>query len=171
MSTCMELDSPVGTLLLAASATGLTHLLFADAQGEPLRAKSRPSSDGSARARRILADARSELHEYFAGGRRVFDVPLDPAGTEFQREVWRALTEISYGELSSYGGLAQRIGRARAVRAVGAANGANPISIIVPCHRVIGTNRRLTGYGGGLPAKRLLLELEGVRFNGDRIDA
>lgn len=171
MSTCVELDSPVGRLLLAASANGLTHLLFADAQGEPLRAKSRPSSDGSARASRIVADAGSQLDEYFAGARRVFDLPLDLGGTPFQREVWAALTDISYGQLSSYGVLAQRIGRARAVRAVGAANGANPISIIVPCHRVIGTNRRLTGYGGGLPAKRLLLELEGVRFNGDRIDA
>jgi len=171
MTTCRELQSPVGTLLLAATATGLTHLLFADAGGEPLRAKARPQSDGSAQAEQILADTQSQLTEYFAGRRTAFDVSLAAKGTEFQREVWHALTEISYGELSSYGVLAQTIGRTRAVRAVGAANGANPISIIVPCHRVVGQDRRLTGYGGGLPAKRLLLELEGVRFNGDRIDA
>ncbi len=171
MTTCRELKSPVGTLLLAANAKGLTHLLFADADGRPLRAKVRPDSDGSALAEQILGDTQLQLTEYFAGARTVFDVPLAAEGTEFQREVWHALTEISFGELSSYGALAQSIGRTRAVRAVGAANGANPISIIVPCHRVIGQNRRLTGYGGGLPAKRLLLELEGVRFNGDQIDA
>jgi len=171
MTKCTELASPVGTLLLAASANGLTHLLFADTCGQPLRAKSRPDSDGSAQSSRILEDTQSQLAEYFAGERRAFEVPLAAEGTEFQREVWHALTEISYGALSSYGALAHHIGRSRAVRAVGAANGANPISIIVPCHRVIGHNRRLTGYGGGLPAKRLLLELEGVGFNGDRIDA
>jgi len=171
MTTCKELASPVGTLLLAANAKGLTHLLFTNADGEPRRGKPRPENDGSAQAERILADTQSQLTEYFAGGRRVFEIPLAAEGTEFQREVWDALIVISYGELSSYGVLAQSIGRARAVRAVGAANGANPISIIVPCHRVIGQDRRLTGYGGGLPAKRLLLELEGVRFNGDRIHA
>lgn len=171
MTMCKELTSPVGTLLLAANAKGLTHLLFADDDGQPLRAKARPRSDGSPQAERILSDAQSQIEEYFAGTRREFDVPLAAEGTDFQREVWDALTALSYGELSSYGVLAQSIGRTRAVRAVGSANGANPISIIVPCHRVIGQDRRLTGYGGGLPAKRLLLELEGVRFNGDRIDA
>lgn len=171
MTTCKELASPVGTLLLAANARGLTHLLFTNTGGEPRRGKPRPQSDGSPLSERILADTLSQLREYFAGRRRVFEVPLDAEGTEFQREVWGALREISYGELSSYGVLAHSIGRPRAVRAVGAANGANPISIIVPCHRVVGQDRRLTGYGGGLPAKRILLELEGVRFNGDRIDA
>lgn len=169
--TCTELASPVGTLLLAATAEGLTHLLFADPDGQPRRAKVRPNSDGSARAQGILSDTRSQLAEYFAGDRKLFEVPLAPEGTDFQQQVWGALTQITFGQLSSYGALAQSIGRTRAVRAVGAANGANPISIIVPCHRVIGQDRRLTGYGGGLPAKRFLLELEGVRFNGDRIDA
>ena len=169
-TSCIEFTSPVGNLLLAANQKGLTHLLFADDGGRPLRAKERPDSDGSARAEEILASTQLQLVEYFAGQRQVFDVPLVAQGTEFQCDVWRALSRISYGELSSYGELAQSIGRTRAVRAVGAANGANPISIIVPCHRVIGHNRRLTGYGGGLPAKRLLLELEGARFDGDRID-
>ncbi len=171
MTTCTELQSPVGMLLLAANAKGLTHLLFADDDGQPLRAKARPQSEGSVQAERILSETQSQLEEYFAGTRRTFDVPLAAQGTDFQREVWRALVALSYGELSSYGALAESIGRARAVRAVGSANGANPISIIVPCHRVIGQDLRLTGYGGGLPAKRLLLELEGVRFQGDRIEA
>lgn len=168
--TCTELASPVGPLLLAATEEGLTHLLFADGSGQPRRAKTRPRSDGSGAATRILADARAQLGEYFEGTRRSFDLPLAPAGTAFQRDVWRALSQIEYGELQSYGALAKRIGRTRAVRAVGAANGANPISIIVPCHRVVGQNRRLTGYGGGLAAKRTLLELEGVRVVGERIE-
>ncbi|MGH1340235.1 MAG: methylated-DNA--[protein]-cysteine S-methyltransferase [Nannocystales bacterium] len=171
MTTCRELTSPVGKLLLAAHANGLTHLLFADPGGQPLRARTRPRSDGSIEAERILDDTESQLTEYFSGARTAFELPLAPEGTDFQQAVWHALSAISYGELSSYGLLAESIGRTRAVRAVGAANGANPISIIVPCHRVVGQDRRLTGYGGGLPAKRLLLELEGVRFSGDRIDA
>ncbi len=170
MTTCKELASPVGTLLLAANAEGLTHLLFADPNGQPLRAGARPHSDTSPQAERVLADTQSQLAEYFAGTRKAFDIPLAARGTVFQREVWRALATLSFGELSSYGVIARSIGRARAVRAVGLANGANPISIIVPCHRVIGQDRRLTGYGGGLPAKRFLLELEGARFDGNRIE-
>jgi methylated-DNA-[protein]-cysteine S-methyltransferase len=101
-----------------------------------------------------------QLAEYFAGERTAFDLPLDPEGTEFQRDVWRALTEIPYGERSSYSDIARRIGRPEAVRAVGAANGANPIAVVIPCHRVIGRDGSLTGYGAGLPIKRWLLDFE-----------
>jgi methylated-DNA-[protein]-cysteine S-methyltransferase len=150
----------VGTLLLAARQDGLTHLLFADRN----RRDEAPRGDGSAAAATILAAARDQLDEYFAGRRRRFDLRLAPAGTGFRLAVWRQLTRIPYGRTTSYGELAAAIGRPRAVRAVGAANGANPISIIVPCHRVIGRDGSLTGYGGGLAAKRALLALEGVEL-------
>jgi methylated-DNA-[protein]-cysteine S-methyltransferase len=110
----------------------------------------------------ILRQAAAELREYFAGRRRQFNVPVAPAGTAFQLEVWAALTTIPYGTTWSYAHLARAIGHPQAVRAVGAANGANPIGIIIPCHRVIGSDGSLTGFGGGLPLKRRLLELEGA---------
>jgi methylated-DNA-[protein]-cysteine S-methyltransferase len=110
--------------------------------------------------RGTFADVRRQLAEYFGGDRITFDVPLAAAGTPFQRAVWRGLRGIPYGETISYGELARRIGRPSAVRAVGLANGRNPISVIVPCHRVIGADGTLTGYGGGIERKRLLLELE-----------
>jgi len=160
----LELDSPVGRLLLIAGEEGLTHLMFIDGQGRPRRAARRPKGDGSPAARRILAEAEKQLREYFAGRRREFDLPLAPRGTGFQQEVWRGLRDIPYGQTESYGELARRLGRPEAVRAVGTANGANPIPIIVPCHRVIGRDRSLTGYGGGLDAKRALLKLEGARL-------
>ena len=105
-------------------------------------------------------DVVSQLEDYFAGRRREFDLPLAPAGTPFQQRVWRALLDIPYGETISYGELASRIGNKAASRAVGLANGSNPISIVIPCHRVIGANGKLTGYGGGLPIKQQLLALE-----------
>ena len=108
----------------------------------------------------LLDEAARQLDEYFAGYRRTFDIPLSFAGTEFQKTVWRALLAIPFGATVSYGELAPRIGQPKAVRAVANANGANPLSIFVPCHRVIGSDRSLTGYGGGLAAKRWLLELE-----------
>ncbi len=152
--------SPVGPLTLAATDAGLTHLLFArDAAEHPVRG-------GSAAAQRTVRDATQQLAEYFAGGRQDFDLPLAPHGTEFQRAVWQALGAIPYGTTCSYGDLARRLGKPAAVRAVGLANGANPISIIVPCHRVIGADGRLTGYGGGLPAKRILLDLEQPTLTG-----
>jgi methylated-DNA-[protein]-cysteine S-methyltransferase len=163
-ASAITIDSPAGRLHLAATREGLTHLLFAG------RARGRlPGGDGSTAAARILGRVRRQLDEYFAGLRRAFDIPLAPRGTPFRMAVWTALRDIPYGETISYGELARRIGRARAVRAVGAANGANPISIIIPCHRVIGGDGSLTGYGGGLPAKRSLLKLEGVRLEGDRL--
>ena len=112
----------------------------------------------------ITAKAAQELDEYFAGGRKTFDLPLLFVGTEFQEKVWNTLLEVPYGETRSYGWMAKRIGNPKAVRAVGTANGSNSISIFAPCHRIIGSNGSLTGYGGGLPAKKFLLELEGVKL-------
>jgi methylated-DNA-[protein]-cysteine S-methyltransferase len=108
----------------------------------------------------LLGQAIAQLQRYFAGELREFQLPLDIIGTEFQRAVWHELTKIPYGEIRSYSQIASAIGTPKAVRAVGAANGANPIPIVVPCHRVIGSNGKLTGYGGGLPLKKRLLELE-----------
>lgn len=164
-------DSPVGELLIAATPSGLTHLLFAREGAEqhathaidvrwPLRASAAPRSPESSEADRWLDVTREQLAEYFAGTRQSFALPLHVTGTDFQRAVWHALTRIPYAATRSYGELAQQIERPRAVRAVGLANGRNPISIVVPCHRVIGANGSLTGYGGGLDRKRWLLALE-----------
>jgi len=150
------MDSPVGELLLAGDGLRLTLVHFQ--AGRRVRAI---PSDWSADAKPFAA-AIAQLREYFAGHRRVFDLPLAPRGTAFQRQVWNALTRIPYGETASYGEIAQRIGRASASRAVGLANGANPLPIIVPCHRVIGADGSLTGFGGGLDIKRRLLALEGA---------
>ena len=113
-------------------------------------------------ANAFLREAASQLHAYFAGDLRRFELPLDMHGTEFQKRVWRELEKIPYGETRSYAQVAAAIGTPNAVRAVGAANGSNPVAIVVPCHRVIGSGGRLTGYGGGLPLKKRLLELEGA---------
>jgi methylated-DNA-[protein]-cysteine S-methyltransferase len=118
------------------------------------------SANGADEPTPVLAAAAAQLEEYLAGERTSFDLPLSPRGTEFQRRVWDALVEIPYGETVSYAELARRVGAPAAVRAVGAANGRNPLSIVVPCHRVVGSDGSLTGYGGGLPAKRWLLDLE-----------
>jgi methylated-DNA-[protein]-cysteine S-methyltransferase len=149
-------ESPLGSLTLVARNEGLSHLLFPVQEGAP------PPGESGDRAVAILDETERQLGEYFAGVRRGFELPLRPAGTEFQLSVWWALAEISYGTTLSYGELAQHIGRPKAVRAVGAANGANPLPIVLPCHRVIGADGSLTGFGGGLPAKIALLELEGV---------
>lgn len=108
----------------------------------------------------MLERTRAQLEEYFAGARREFELPLDPRGTDFQRSVWRRLLQIPYGETTTYGALARELGDPGASRAVGLANGSNPIPIVIPCHRVIGANGSLTGFGGGLPIKQALLELE-----------
>lgn len=148
-------NSPVGPLLVHGTAEGLQEIRFADeAAPEPT------PTDPAAQA--ILERARAQLTEYFAGARRRFDLPLAPAGTAFQRRVWAALREIPYGHTESYGELAARLGKPTAARAVGLANGRNPLPVVVPCHRVIGTDGSLTGYAGGLAIKRQLLELEGV---------
>ncbi|MCY1279591.1 Methylated-DNA--protein-cysteine methyltransferase [compost metagenome] len=148
-------DSPTGRLLLAGDEGGL-RMLYMD-----LEQKHYPELDwheGSP----LLDEVARQLDEYFAGKRQRFDVRLNARGTEFQRQVWQALVEIPYGYTTCYAELARRIGRPKAVRAVGAANGANPISIIVPCHRVIGRDGSLTGYAGGLARKEQLLRLEGA---------
>lgn len=148
------MDSPIGRLLLARDDRALRLLWFSDDR-RPLT----PAPDWTERPEAFEGDV-AQLHEYFAGRRRRFDLPIEARGTAFQQRVWRALLDIPYGETISYGELARRIGDVKAVRAVGLANGANPISIIVPCHRVIGANGTLIGYGGGLPTKRTLLDLE-----------
>lgn len=151
-------SSPVGALMLVASARGLAAVLWEndDPRRVPLCALERDDRDGT------LLEAERQLAEYFAGGRRAFDLPLDFRGTEFQRGVWAALLAIPYGETRSYGEIARAVGRPAAVRAVGAANGRNPISIVAPCHRVVGASGRLTGFAGGLRAKAFLLALEGA---------
>jgi methylated-DNA-[protein]-cysteine S-methyltransferase len=153
MTTHTTLDSPIGPLTLVSDGTALSALHF-DAAGVAGDEVAAPR-DG------VLADACTQLEEYLAGERRAFDLPLRPAGTAFQREVWAALLEIPYGETIGYGALAERLGRPSAARAVGLANGRNPLAVVVPCHRVIGASGALTGYGGGLERKRYLLELEG----------
>jgi methylated-DNA-[protein]-cysteine S-methyltransferase len=150
-----EIDSAVGRLLLAGDGESLIQVGFQSGP-RPLRRVEGWVADAAP-----FAAAIAQLEEYFAGRRRRFDLPLAPRGTEFQRRVWRALTEIPYGQTLSYGELARRIGKPSASRAVGLANGANPLPIIVPCHRVIGSDGTLTGFGGGLPIKRKLLALEG----------
>jgi methylated-DNA-[protein]-cysteine S-methyltransferase len=149
----METDV-AGTLILAGDENGLRHLNFAGGK--------HPVAIGSTWRRdpNHFAAVKVQLEAYFAGECRVFDVPLYPQGTPFQMMVWSALRDIPYGRVVSYQWVADRIGRPRAVRAVGAANGRNPISIIIPCHRVIGKNGGLTGYGGGLDVKQRLIRLE-----------
>lgn len=145
------IDSPVGKLRLVAEDGFLTELRFG---GEPVAVELDGINDW------VLDETERQLREYFDGARREFDLPLRPKGTPFQLEDWLALKEIPYGETATYGDIARRIGRPKAFRAVGMANHSNPISIIVPCHRVIGSNGKLTGYGGGLENKQKLLELE-----------
>ena len=146
--------SPIGELTLAGIGSTLTHLLMSEQAHSPDRGGWEPT-DADA-----FADVATQLEAYFAGGLTEFDVDMRLDGSGFQRRVWAALTTIPYGQTRSYGEIADQIGAPTAARAVGAANGRNPISIIVPCHRVIGSAGRLTGYGGGIDRKRILLELE-----------
>jgi methylated-DNA-[protein]-cysteine S-methyltransferase len=154
------IGSPVGKLTLVASADGLVAILWEN-EDDPARV----GLDIGREDRRnpILVETERQLGQYFAGRRTAFDLPLDPVGTPFQQQVWRALRTIPFGETRSYAQIARQIRRPAAVRAVGAANGKNPLSIVVPCHRVIGSNGALTGFAGGLAAKAWLLRLEGAR--------
>jgi methylated-DNA-[protein]-cysteine S-methyltransferase len=152
--TYREIESPIGPLLLAGDEAGLRYVLFRRGRGQ---ARPEPGWEPD---RRGLAEPARQLTAYFAGRLRTFDLPLAPQGTTFQTAVWAALQRIPYGETISYGELARRLGHAKAVRAVGLANGANPIAIVIPCHRVIGSNGSLVGYGGGLPVKQALIALE-----------
>lgn len=147
-----HVESPIGPLLLLSDGRALMGLYMNERTVPP---DSREDPDAEP-----FPEVRRQLAEYFAGERRTFDLPLSPRGTTFQRVVWAFLRDIPYGETISYGTLAKRIHSPKACRAVGLANGQNPISIIVPCHRVVGASGKLTGYGGGLPNKAFLLNLE-----------
>ena len=147
-------DSPVGPLTLVAQDDELAGLYMGEQKHLP------PQASFGERDDSLLPSVREQLGAYFAGELQDFTVPLAPSGTPFQREVWAALRDIPYGSTCSYADLAVAVGRPTAVRAVGAANGRNPVGIIVPCHRVIGSGGSLTGYGGGLERKRFLLDLE-----------
>jgi methylated-DNA-[protein]-cysteine S-methyltransferase len=155
----MWIESPVGPLRLVGGDAGLAGILWE--KQDPAESGFELGSENDRHP--VLRQAARELREYFAGERREFSVPLDFTGTEFQNKVWRALRTIPFGETRSYGELAVQIGAPKASRAVGAANGRNPIPIILPCHRVIGSSGSLTGFGGGLPMKKQLLAHEQTR--------
>jgi len=148
------LDTPIGELLLVGDEHALVGIGFPDG---PMRRRAEP--DWELRDA-IFAEAKSQLSDYFSGSLRVFSLPLKPSGTRFQLSVLEELQKIPYGDTVSYGEIAARLGNPQAMRAVGAANGRNPIPVIIPCHRVIGSNGKLTGFGGGLPTKAALLKLE-----------
>lgn len=152
-----DIDSPVGSLTLLASDAGLQAVLW-----EPHRALIGEAIDGveGDEGHSVIVETERQLGEYFEGERMDFDVPLDLQGTDFQKRVWEQLLEISYGETRSYGDLARALGDPQMAQAVGAANGNNPVSIIVPCHRVVGASGALTGYAGGVDVKAKLLALE-----------
>ena len=149
-SSCL-LDSPLGSLQLVSNGEALVVIAFPGTHTDTPVSELDP----------VIRQAQLQLSEYFAGRRRSFQLPLAPHGTDFQTAVWQALARIPFGELRSYRDIAQEIGRPSAVRAVGAANGRNPLPIVVPCHRVIGSDGSLTGFAGGLDAKRILLDIEG----------
>ena len=152
--------SPIGNLLLAGHNEVLHYLGF------PKGSMAMTPEPNWQLNEQAFSRVRQQLQEYFDGKRRDFDLPLSPQGTDFQRQVWQQLQTIPYGKTCSYGDLAKAIERPKAVRAVGAANGQNPIPVIIPCHRVIGSNGKLTGFGGGLDVKEQLLRLEGIEVRG-----
>jgi methylated-DNA-[protein]-cysteine S-methyltransferase len=163
--TCVykRMESPVGALTLVASRDGLAAVLWENDRPGRVRLY----LAGEDERHPVLVETERQLNEYFAGRRQTFSLKLDVAGTEFQRKVWRALLEIPFGQTRSYGEIAKRIGTPAAVRAVGAANGRNPISIVAPCHRVVGATGKLTGFAGGLDAKARLLALERTSAHAD----
>jgi methylated-DNA-[protein]-cysteine S-methyltransferase len=155
---CHTVGSPIGALLLTGDGRALTGLYMLDGGGHPPRGE-----DGFRPSASAFGEVEAQLEAYFDGELKEFTVPLAPRGSAFRLAVWAELTRIPYGSTASYGDIARALGKSPvASRAVGSANGANPIAVIVPCHRVIGTDGSLTGYGGGLPRKELLLRLEGV---------
>lgn len=161
--SCKVMDSPVGPLTLVATDRGLSAILWKnDRQG-----RVRLNIEAEDNAHPVLVEAERQLGEYFAGRRKTFSIRLDVEGTAFQRQVWNALLTIPFGETRTYGEIAKQIGHPAAVRAVGAANGRNPLSIVAPCHRVIGATGKLTGFAGGLETKAHLLALEGARVRGN----
>jgi methylated-DNA-[protein]-cysteine S-methyltransferase len=151
------IDTPVGPLAAALDGAGrLTHLGFSKAEHK------RIAVEGGERNDKALIPVARQIAEYFTGKRKSFDFPMAAKGTDFQKQVWAALIKIPFGKTTTYAELARKLGRPNAFRAVGRANATNPIALIVPCHRVIGTNGTLTGYAGGIPIKQKLLELEGA---------
>lgn len=154
MTVYTHMDGPLGPMLLERTERGISRIEFVHADHAPT--PSREATETTAGFEPVV----SQLHDYFAGTRTTFDLPLAPEGTAFQQTVWEALTTIPYGETWTYGQLAEAIGRPTAARAVGSANGANPLPIVVPCHRVIGSSGTLTGYRGGVRFKQALLDLE-----------
>ncbi len=154
----MEMASPVGTLKLVAHETALVAVLWENENPKRVRLAELIEQTHHP----ILLETQKQLTEYFARKRQQFDLPLDFEGTEFQQKVWQALLDIPFGETRSYRDIAEQIGNVKAVRAVGAANGKNPISIIAPCHRVVGANGKLVGFAGGLENKDILLKLEKI---------
>lgn len=154
----MEMASPVGNLKLVANDTALVAVLWENENPKRVRLAELIEQTHHP----ILLETQKQLSEYFAGKRQQFDLPLDFEGTEFQQKVWQALLTIPFGETRSYRDIAEQVGNVKAVRAVGAANGKNPISIIAPCHRVVGANGKLVGFAGGLDNKEILLKLEKI---------
>ncbi|MEG0341969.1 MAG: methylated-DNA--[protein]-cysteine S-methyltransferase [Acinetobacter sp.] len=152
----MEIDSPVGVLKLVANDISLIAVLWENETPNRVRLAELIEN----KQHPILLETQKQLSEYFEGQRKIFDLPLNFEGTEFQQKVWQALLTIPFGETRSYKDIAEQIGNVKAVRAVGAANGKNPISIIAPCHRVVGANGKLVGFAGGLENKDVLLKLE-----------
>jgi methylated-DNA-[protein]-cysteine S-methyltransferase len=157
MLSYKEMESPVGKLKLVANANALVAILWERERPNRIKLAMLQSDPQQP----ILLEAERQLEEYFAGTRNEFNLPLEPAGTEFQKKVWRALREIPFGQTRSYLDLAKSIGSGKAVRSIGAANGKNPLSIVVPCHRVVGADGALTGFAGGLEVKAKLLAHEG----------
>jgi methylated-DNA-[protein]-cysteine S-methyltransferase len=158
---CKTVNSPIGRLKLVATDEGLAGILWDNDRPHRVRLNIEAEDNGHP----VLVETERQLQEYFAGDRKEFAVKLDVAGTPFQRKVWNALLTIPFGETRSYGQIASQIGNPRAVRAVGAANGRNPVSIVAPCHRVVGSTGKLTGFAGGLDVKAHLLALEGAKGN------
>jgi methylated-DNA-[protein]-cysteine S-methyltransferase len=162
MTIYCYVDSPIGQLLLTSDGESLTGLYM----GTPSKSPQLDSDWAEKPNAAPLSEVARQLEQYFAGNRKVFDLPLKMEGTEFQKRVWRQLTKIPFGETWSYGQLAKRLENPNGSRAVGLANGRNPIAVIVPCHRVIGADGSLTGFGGGIPRKQWLLSHEGIPCNG-----
>jgi len=151
-----QFKTPIGLLSVATDDSGLRYVMFENNKYDA------PHREDWKRDTSATREAREQLLQYFAGDRTEFNLELNPVGTDFQKQVWRMLAQVPFGDTWSYGQIANKIHSPKAVRAVGAANGRNPIPIILPCHRVIGSNRTLTGFGGGLPTKQWLLEHEGI---------
>jgi len=163
---CKSLASPIGEIRVYAHEQALVGLMIGDHDKKGLSRTFAHARDGE---NLIMDKAGEELNAYFAGRLTEFTVPVEVSGTEFQKAVWRSLREIRFGELQTYGDVARAVGHPKAIRAVGGAIGRNPVPIIIPCHRVIGSNDTLTGFGSGLPIKQRLLEIEGHFIAGARV--